>query len=278
MSFKEDTQTLLDLGLTTSQAKVYLALLKLATDSKGTTIAHFAGVHRQDVYRLLAELQQIGIITKTLARPATFKSASPNQAINILLKRKIGDMSRLKEAANDFAQRASKIFREQTPESGNDEFLLISDRESITCKAREAIEHTEKHLEDITPLNELGPWLDIFSDSIDKALARGAKIRWITEKPVTNNWLTDTLEAYLKKANFKVRFLKNLPEAKLGVFDRREVILGIFPSSDLGRSPALWSNNASLIAITSNFFESCWSNSTDSNPKRGALTTEQSVN
>jgi sugar-specific transcriptional regulator TrmB len=66
MNFVDDTQVLMHLGLTNSQAKVYLALLRLGTDNKGTTIAKFADVLRQDVYRLLDELQQIGIAKNTL--------------------------------------------------------------------------------------------------------------------------------------------------------------------------------------------------------------------
>ena len=85
MNFVDDAQTLLHLGLTASQAKVYLALLRLATDNKGTTIAKFADVPRQDVYRLLAELQQIGIVQKTLARPATFRCVPPEETVYQLI-------------------------------------------------------------------------------------------------------------------------------------------------------------------------------------------------
>jgi hypothetical protein len=47
MNFVDDTQALMHLGLTNSQAKVYLALYRLGTDNKGTTIAKFADVPRK---------------------------------------------------------------------------------------------------------------------------------------------------------------------------------------------------------------------------------------
>ena len=104
MNSNDDAQTLMHLGLTSSQAKVYLALLRLASDSKGNTIAKIADVPRQDVYRLLAELQQIGIVQKALVKPATFKSAPAEETVSILLERRKIDFSMLKHEAEKFVK------------------------------------------------------------------------------------------------------------------------------------------------------------------------------
>jgi sugar-specific transcriptional regulator TrmB len=258
VNFNEDAQTLMHLGLTKSQAKVYLALLRLVVDSKVTTIAKFVDVPRQDVYRLLAELQQIGIVQKALVKPATFKSSPPEEAVSILIERRKSDFSVLKKEADKFVKNAKDPLYEQIALPENDQFILYSEREAITCKAREVIENIQVSLKDITPFNELEPWLSVLSKSIDESLNRGVKIRWITERPEDLRSIPKFLRTYLKYQNFEVRFVPQPLIAKIGIFDSKEVILGVFMESGFARSPALWSSNPSFIALAENYFESCW--------------------
>jgi sugar-specific transcriptional regulator TrmB len=263
VNFKDDAQTLIDLGLTNSQAKVYLALLRLASESKGTTIAKFADVPRQDVYRLLAELQQIGIVQKALVKPATFKSTSPEETVSILLERRKIDFSMLEHKAEEFVKNTKDPLYEQPALPENDQFILYPEREAITCKAREVIENIQVSLNDITPFNELEAWLAILSKPIEEALKRGVKIRWITEKPETVPSIPKFLQAYLKHKNFEFRFVSKPLRAKIGIFDGKEVILGIFTDCGFARSPALWSNNPSFASIAESYFETCWKSGRD---------------
>jgi sugar-specific transcriptional regulator TrmB len=260
VNFNENAQTLMHLGLTSSQAKVYLALLRLMAESKVTTIAKFANVPRQDVYRLLAELQQIGIVQKALVKPATFKSAPPEEAVSILLERRKSDFSILKKEADKFVKNVRDPLYEQLALPEGDQFILYSEREAITCKAREVIENINVSLNDITPFSELEPWLSVLSKSIDEALNRGVKIRWITERPKNLRSMPKFLRAYLKYPNFEVRFVSQPLRAKIGIFDSKDVILGVFMETGFARSPALWSNNPSFTAIAENYFETLWGN------------------
>lgn len=258
MNFNDDAQTLMHLGLTCSQAKVYLALLRLVADSKVTTIAKFAKVPRQDVYRLLAELQQIGIVQKTFVKPATFKSAPPEESVSILLERRKSDFTTLKKEADKFVKKAKDPLYEQLALPDNDQFILYSEREAITCKAREVTENTQVSLNDITPFNELEPWLSVLSKSIYEALNRGVKIRWITERPASLRSPPKFLRTYLKCRNFEVRCVTQPLRAKIGIFDSKETILGVFIETGFARSPALWSNNPSFAVIAENYFETLW--------------------
>jgi sugar-specific transcriptional regulator TrmB len=263
LNFRDDAQTLLHLGLTASQAKVYLALLKLETDNKGITIAKFADVPRQDVYRLLDELQQIGIVQKTLTRPATFRCVPAVETVSILLERRMRDFSQLKREADNFVKNAENTIHEKLNLSGNDQFILISEREAITCKAREQIEDLQVSLSDITPSNELVPWLTVLSKSVEGALSRGVKIRWITEEPADSSSIYEFLQTYSEYRNFEVRFVSSPLRAKIGIFDSKEVILGINIDCGFSRSPALWSNNPSFVALAENYFEDYWKSGRD---------------
>ena len=264
MGFEGETGTLLHLGLTNSQAKVYLALLRLATDCKGTTIAQFANVPRQDVYRLLAELQQIGIIRKTIARPATYKATCAKEAIEILLNRKISDFSKLKREGNVFVKRAQENLISRIPQIfSEDEVDIISGREAIVSKIEEASLRAQITSRSITPYNELIPWLSVSSNSLDETLSRGITIQWIVDKTPALNRLHPALRRYVDKPNFKLRFITQPIKTKVTLFDSKEVIIGMVTDSDFAVSPALFSNNSSIVAMAESYFESCWRISTD---------------
>jgi sugar-specific transcriptional regulator TrmB len=134
LSYEDDTQTLSGLGISVSQGKVYLSLLRLKTASRVHTIAKFTDIPRQDVYRLLDELLHLGIVQKTLAKPATFKATPPTEAVNILIRRKRGEFSRMEREANKFVQRATELLTETQTELEKDQFLLIADREVLFVK------------------------------------------------------------------------------------------------------------------------------------------------
>jgi sugar-specific transcriptional regulator TrmB len=259
-----ETGTLLHLGLTNSQAKVYLALLRLAADCKGTTIAQFANVPRQDVYRLLAELQKIGIIRKTIARPATYKAVCAKEAIEILLNRKISDFSKLKREGNVFVKRAQENLIPRMPQSfSEDEVDIIVGREAITSKIREGSLRAQVTARSITPYNELIPWLSVCSKSLDEELSRGIKIKWIIEKNAAINRHHPVLRRYVEKTNFELRVINQPIKTKVTIFDSKEAFIGMVTDSDFTLSPALFSNNSSIVAMAESYFESCWKISTD---------------
>jgi sugar-specific transcriptional regulator TrmB len=70
---KDDFDVLSELGLTKNQIKIYLSLLKLGTPTKAIRIFQVSGVPRQDVYRVLLELQQLGIVEKIISRPSSLR-------------------------------------------------------------------------------------------------------------------------------------------------------------------------------------------------------------
>ncbi len=262
MSREDDTQALSSLGITVSQGKVYLALLRLRTPSRVHTISKYTDTPRQDIYRLLDELQQLGLVQKTLVRPATFKATPPKEAIEIFMRRKKDEFSKMEKQADKFVQRATQILGETPTEPEKDQFLLITEREAITSKALQAIENTKKTLNDITPFIEFAPWISVLSESFRKALDRGVKIRWITNKPANLN-LPESLQNCTNHPNFKLRFIPSLPEVKMGIFDNKELILGIFAKSSFSVSPCLYSVNSSLVTLAENYFEICWKKGID---------------
>ena len=97
----KDVEVLTDLGLTLSQAKVYLALCRFGIlDAK--TVSKNAGVPRPDVYRITSELTQLGLIEQVISRPTNFRAIPVDKVTSILLKRRKEETGRLEAKTRGF--------------------------------------------------------------------------------------------------------------------------------------------------------------------------------
>jgi CheY-like chemotaxis protein/predicted transcriptional regulator len=84
-------------GLTEVQAKVYYHLLTLGRTSS-TKVAKQLDVHRSEVYRVLRELAEKGIVTEEKGkRPILYTPTPPQEALNILLQQQAKTLQRLRE-------------------------------------------------------------------------------------------------------------------------------------------------------------------------------------
>ena len=83
----ESIEILVELGLTHTEAKVYTALLCLKR-ATAKNIHRASKVARQDVYQLLSDLQEKGLIEKIIGNPAKFKPIPASDAVSILTERR----------------------------------------------------------------------------------------------------------------------------------------------------------------------------------------------
>ena len=107
---KDDISILLELGLTNNQIRIYLSLLKLGIPAIVFTISQVSGVPRQDAYRVLFELGQLGIVEKKIAKPNEFSAVKPKKAVSILIQNKKQQISELSLKAEVFSRNASKRY------------------------------------------------------------------------------------------------------------------------------------------------------------------------
>jgi sugar-specific transcriptional regulator TrmB len=99
LSQDETVETLVNLGLTVLQARVYIALSRLGTQT-GRATAKAARVAPQDVYRVLSELQEKGLIEKIISKPNQYRSAPVIQGLSMLLHDRNQQTYRLKKAVS----------------------------------------------------------------------------------------------------------------------------------------------------------------------------------
>ena len=95
MKSEDSIQVLTGLGLTISQAKVYLALVYLGS-ATAKQLSEVSKIARPDIYRIIPTLQKQGIVETLISRPTSFKAIPSNQTLHTLLKRKATEQNELR--------------------------------------------------------------------------------------------------------------------------------------------------------------------------------------
>ena len=254
---EDDFKFFLDLGMTKSQTKIYLSLLKLGMESNAASLFDISGVARQDVYRVLLELQKLGIVEKIITSPNRFRAVSPLKASSILLEEKNAYFNDLNKKAICIAKEISDNYGKSNYSTEKNQIVAINEKKALILKCREAIGKCKLSIDCIAPFNELPKWMTSCSQSFDLARNNGVKIRWITQKPENEESLTQIFPELIKNPKMEVKVCPNI-SLKLGIYDKEETILAVFSEGTFAENSALWTNSPAIITLASNFFESNW--------------------
>jgi len=254
---EEDAQILKKLGFSVSQAKVYFALLCLGK-SNGKTIWQYSGVARQDIYRILLELQEMGFIEKRLdAKPAEYEATPIQYGLSSLLTHKIYEYREIEQKATKLLEKLKTNTETQPSEEA--QFHFISPKASLQ-KRKRCMKNAQKSTDVITSWKR---FLQLTSNQMPDlldALNRGVTYRWIISEPEDKTIIPKTTQKYMKKPLCKVRFLySNSPNTALAIYDEKQVLIATEAKKPYYLDSAmLWSNNPSITTIIQYYFNSLW--------------------
>jgi sugar-specific transcriptional regulator TrmB len=250
-------RTLRELGLTLLQARVYLALLKIGTNSNVKAISVFSKVARQDVYQKINELRELGLVEMIIANPALFRAIPLQETATILMERKNQRthvlMEEVTELFSHFAKNKVIGLNQE-----NNQFILVPKKDVLVRRIKKAVENAHESILIMTPWRESTQWLFTLHDSWENALNKGVKIRWLTEKQKTRYLLNETTRNLIQNPNFTLRTNLASPKARFGIYDNKEVVITVLNTTNATDSPALWTNNAAVTFIMKDYFETKW--------------------
>ncbi|MFB3889103.1 MAG: TrmB family transcriptional regulator [Candidatus Bathyarchaeia archaeon] len=263
---EEDAQTLRMLGFTHSQAKVYLILAALH-QADGKTIWKHSGVARQDIYRVLNELQEKGLVEKAIgARPTEYRPVKIEDALSILLLEKAKEYKETEEKSRELLR---KFVNTQivSPEEENP-FVLVPGKAIIIKKLRESLQKAQFSVDTITIQQRFSQAVLEFADDYRDALKRGVKIRIATEKHLPETKALKTVRTLKMNPRFELRNVPDSPEAIVSIFDGKEAFFSMSATAHLDRSSGLWSKNTGFVALARTYFEMKWREGLEENLPR----------
>jgi sugar-specific transcriptional regulator TrmB len=256
---EEYIQVLVKLGLTHTQAKVYITLLCLKS-ATARNIQKYSNVARQDVYRILSELEDKDLIEKIIAKPSMFRSAPPNEAVSILIHRR-------REESNQLRKEAIQHFRNfeldcvgTIPLDSASKFILLSKNETNPKthkdKLGKAVDNARKNVMWLINFHFLNQVLFNDGRKLEKAVKRGVKFKFIVNGMPNGEKFEPDLGSVLENADhFKVRWSRSIFQAGVLLVDENEVFCRLGNDAE---SHVLWSTNPNFVAMLKEYFNMKW--------------------
>ncbi len=249
------TKILINLGLTATQAKIYLALSKMGKTT-AETISKNAGITRPDAYRVLNELQEKGLITTEIAAPRQYQAVAVTQVTTILLNQKLEEYKQAVQETEELIQNIKDT--DPQPQNEKHRILIINGTKSLMQLIRKEHGKARHSIYIIAPYQRWTQIAGEIHEHYEQALERGVQYRIILEKTEPPTQLPETLNVLFTKPNFQIRISSKPLEVNAAVFDDETAAFNSCPTMPLGKSPMIWTNHPSFLKMCKDHFETQW--------------------
>jgi sugar-specific transcriptional regulator TrmB len=256
-----EVKVLMNLGCSLSQARVYLAMIQIGTASIAS-ISKASGIHRENLYEIITSMIEKGLVEKEAGVPAKYRIVPPEEALPVLVTRKLTQFSQLETEVQRIIENFKKSRHSEVYSNDvSSKFMVITGKDLIIKRLHKALENSKVSVDTVTTQNRFSQAIVEFSEGYERALKRGVKIRLATEKHTPAKSASEILCRLTKNPNFQVRYFSGHSTAIGAVFDGNHGHISLSATANLSGAEGLWSNNSCLIAITQAYFEQQWANS-----------------
>jgi sugar-specific transcriptional regulator TrmB len=254
-----DVQTLVEIGLTSNQSKIYLTLLKFGK-SNVRNISRHSEVPRQEAYRVLDELQRMGLIEKTIALPCEFEAVPINFGMQVLMTKKVEQLNAIEKKVKEILLKNQSCILKPPSE---EEYKLVELEGKARLKQTMKREHSkvQRTADIITTLQRWLQILDFCFQDYMEALNRKVKYRVVIAKPAGKITFPENIQALLAEATFELRLSKEPIKINAAVFDENEATINFFEGKSLRESPIIWTNHPAFILMCRDHFDKVWKSS-----------------
>jgi len=276
-------KTLVSLGLTPLDAKVYILLAKKGP-IKARDAAKALKISKQRLYPIIKNLQSKGIVNSTLEHPARFSAVPFEKMLDSFQKAKIEQARRIQQNKEELLSDWQSIAIAES-ESAPAKFTVIEGKNYIYSKIQQMIQDTREKLSFVATVPSLAraDQFGLFDAAFNHPLRSKIKFRFLTELSGQNvNALKVLLERKPKDSfNIEGRTpdlgLKLCP--RMVIRDEEETVFFIDPRKGEVDSEqddvCLWTNCKSLVYAFLAMFEDLWRNATDIKQKIVEIETGQ---
>ncbi len=254
---QKEIRELTKFGLTLTQASVYYILVSLG-EANAKTITNLSKIARQDVYRVLEELFEKGLIEKKIANPTEYKALPIDQCLSLLLSIRNKKTLELQEAAKVLGKLHTTL--DQGPEHTFSKLTLIPSGEQILFKSHELLSSAQKTISVISPAKSLFPWIIDQHKQFQQALKRNVKIRLITNNITNQEYLKQIKSFFSNDLNLEIRYLTRSPSVSYGIYDNKRIIFELSTMNAYTKSEVIITDNPCFIELALNYFETSWLN------------------
>jgi len=263
LSSEKNVEMLTDFGLTDNQAKVYLATARLRLASVGQ-ISKVSKVRREDVYRILPKLEELGLVERLLGKPTKIRATPVEEALSLLIKHEEDTarerVSALKEKTETFLKDFSRAPKLELKEKAH--FALLAKRESIMSRTLSMLQEAKREFDIVFSRGQIMQFIHSFAEEIKRTVNKGVRIRIVTEVPEYEDSLPRIIEERISPGNSVDLKYADLPSSHYLIVDFKEALISTATEGNMAQHPCLWTNSESLVVVFQGDFENLWHNST----------------
>lgn len=257
---EEHVETLVKLGLTSLQARIYLTILTLKKANVGK-ISNTAEIARPDVYRVLPTLEKIGLVRKIIATPIMYEATPLKEGCQILLDKKKQEYDYAEQKSTELIQEFGEQNNTLLDENSVESFCLVNSRQLMIERVSLADSTAEKGIDVIGRWGAIRSLVFSNTEIYEKAMQRGVRIRFIIDSPLN---LNDKIIQKWSKSSplFELRFLTEKLPIRGAIYDGKTANMCVRSIQDQEITPSLWSNNPEFVKLLMNYFENLWQQAT----------------
>jgi sugar-specific transcriptional regulator TrmB len=254
---EQSVQTLMKLGLSSSQSKTYLSLTKLG-EATVITVSKSSNIDRGETYRVLSKLMDLGLVEKIIDSPNRYRPVSLAEALSILLDRKKQEDSLIKKETERLLEESSSVDVGEPFEKEEPRTLLIPSGKHLANLMRERLTNLQRNYDGISYVDEFERRLNVYYEDYKRLLDKGVKIRFVLENPEDKQLSSNLLDSLNACSNFEVSFVRSKVPACIGIYDDQEVQVSTARRIDLCAASAYWTNSPVFVALARCYFDSLW--------------------
>ena len=280
MAQKKARNVLLDYGLTSKEADIYIFLAKHVILTAGE-IAKQTKIARSLVYRILKKLQAKGLVEPTLESPTRFVAVPFDKALDLIIttrKQEALKVERERQGLLEDWKTISKI----KPTAEHERFVIIEGNKQIHLKMLQMIKETKNQFVGILTLPCLAhaEQFGVFDAAYNHPLKNRIKFQFITD---VNRENLEPFKLFKPQLKAELDLRARNPKTELALLprmvtkDKEEVMFFIRPEEGaLTRRQVdvcVYTNCASLVETFNGIFQNLWHTSTDIEAKIRELET-----
>lgn len=251
---EEDIQLITRTGLTKSQAHLYLALLKKGK-ATATNLSRQTGTPRTETYRILNELQEIGLVEKQLLVPYVYQATPLKFGAQALMTTKFKEYKETQKKINQLLLKVE--YSKGKPPEIEPKIIINKGKQRLLQLLKTEQDKAKISIEFISPTKRWTQLVEHAYADWEKNLKRGVIHRGILDTGCETVF-PDSVKTLLKNPNIEMRRLKKASKTNYAIYDSKEVAFNYTPLKPMREATTLWTNHPSLLAIFKEHFETLW--------------------
>lgn len=248
-----------NLGLSKNEIRVYVYLAR-SKERKASEISEALSLHRTETYRILRDLEKIGLVSSVFEKPLKFIATPFERAIDALIGAKKLRIQRLEKKKKDLVDIWLSLPQPEVSIRRKEVFQILEGAEQIDLKANEILQNAHDEIKVFAPEEDLARlYHSGLVDRLEKSSRKNFAVKLLTNDSLKSRFFIDKIS--LTTVRYVLSDVRNVPSFILA--DREQLLLTIRKnpeeqSEKRVKIAALWTNYEAFINALEKLFSELW--------------------